>query len=303
VLLVAFVLGTILFGLATGWVGTGASIIMVTGCVLLDARLKIPKAALLVVFAYVVFLQPAKEQFRALYWNTESQSGDVTRATDWLSMSKNKWESALSDSDPKVLRRQLYASTTRFSLLQQCANVMDMTPSFVPFQGWKMYSFMAYTLIPRAIWKEKPTVNDANRIYQVTYKMTAERDLDGVSIGVGVLTEGYISFGWIGAAFVRAFVGVVLDCVTSLMLTRNAGVLMRGVGMALLPGFAVMEAQMSGYLGGVVQQAFLTIIVLLPMAQVTRRWQAVPGFRRRRAPVAPPPLRMPPAFARPRVTP
>jgi hypothetical protein len=296
-LLVLFVLGTVLFGLATGWVGTGAAIIMVTGCVVLDTRFTIPKAAVLVVFAYILFLQPAKQQFRAAYWGKDSQSGDVSRASDWISMSRQKWESAWSDSDPEALHQQLYGSMSRFSMLQQSSNVMDLTPAIVPYQGWKMYSFMAYTLIPRAVWKDKPTVNDANRFYQVTYKITAERDLEGVSIGAGVLTEGYISFGWIGAAFAMAFVGVVLDCVTALMLTRDAGVLMRGVGMALLPGFAAMEAQMAQYLGGIVQQALLTTLIMLPLAQVTRRWQIQPSFQRRRVPVSPQPVRVPGALA------
>ena len=227
-LLVLFVVGTFLLGMATGWLGTGAAVIMVTGCVLLDTRFTIPKAVVLVVFAYILFLQPAKEQFREAYWGTDSQSGDVSRASDWISMARQQWESVLSDSDPEAVRRQVYGSMGRFSLLQQTANVMDLTPAIVPYQGWQMYAYMAYTLIPRAIWKEKPTVNDSNRFYQVTYGMTAERNLDSVSIGVGVLAEGYISFGWIGAIAVMVFVGVVLDCFSALLLTRDAGVLMKG---------------------------------------------------------------------------
>jgi hypothetical protein len=299
-LLVLFVVGTFVFGMATGWLGTGAGIIMVTGCVLLDTRFTIPKAAVLVVFAYILFLQPAKEQFRAAYWGTERQSTDISRASDWISMSKQKWEGAWSDSDPEALRRQVYASTSRFSLLQQSSNVMDLTPSSVPYQGWKMYAYMAYTLIPRAIWKEKPTVNDANRFYQVAYGMTTERNLDSVSIGGGVLAEGYISFGWIGAALVMAFVGVVLDCVSALLLSRDAGVLMKGVGMALLPGFVAMESQMAQYLGGIVQTALLSIVVILQIVEVTRRRQIQPSFRRRRVPVSPQPVRIPAALARAR---
>ncbi len=270
-LLISFVVGTFLLGMATGWLGTGAAIIMVTGCVLLDTRFTIPKSAVLIVFAYILFLQPAKEQFRARYWGSDSQSGDVSRASDWVSMAMKNWRRAWSDSDPEALRRQVYESMGRFSLLQQTANVMDLTPSIVPYQGWKMYTFMAYTLIPRAIWKEKPTVNDSNRFYQVTYGMTTERNLDSVSIGVGVLTEGYISFGWVGAVFVMALVGVVLDCISALMLTRDAGVLMKGLGMALLPGFVTMESQMSQYLGGIVQNLFLTFVIFAPVAAVRNR--------------------------------
>jgi hypothetical protein len=300
-LLVFFVLGTFLFGMATGWLGTGAALIMVTGCVLLDTRFAIPKAALLVVFAYILFLQPAKEQFRAAYWGTDNQSGDISRASDWISMSRQKWEGVLSDSDPEALRRQLYGSMSRFSLLQQTANVMDLTPSIVPYQGWNMYAYMAYTFIPRAIWKEKPTVNDANRFYQVTYGMTAERNLDAVSISVGMLAEGYISFGWVGAAIVMVFVGVVLDCISAVMLTRDAGVLMKGLGMALLPGFVGMESQMAQYLGGILQTAGLSIVMMLPIVEVSRRRQSGPIFRRRRVPVSPQPVRIPGALARARV--
>jgi hypothetical protein len=282
-LLVSFVVGTFLLGMATGWLGTGAGIIMVTGCVLLDTRFTIPKSAVLIVFAYILFLQPAKQQFRARYWGTDSQSGDVSRASDWISMARKQWEGVLSDSDPQALRRQVYDSMGRFSLLQQTANVMDLTPSIVPYQGWTMYAYMAYTLIPRAIWKEKPTVNDSNRFYQVTYGLTTERNLDSVSIGVGVLAEGYISFGWLGAAIVMALVGVVLDCISALMLSRDAGVLMKGLGMALLPGFVGMESQMAQYLGGILQNLFLTFVVMAPVAVVRHRnSMRLPYMRARR---------------------
>jgi hypothetical protein len=56
---------------------------------------------------------------------------------------------------------------------------------------------MFITLIPRFIWPDKPSVNDANQYYQVAYGLTTEENLDGVSIAVGVMTEGFINFGWL----------------------------------------------------------------------------------------------------------
>ena len=100
---------------------------------------------------------------------------------------------------------------------------MDVTPGIVPYQGWRMYSYLVVTLIPRAIWPEKPSVNDANRFYQVTYGMTAERDLEGVSISVGVLTEAYISYGWLGAVGIMTLVGVFLNGVNTILLSRDVG--------------------------------------------------------------------------------
>lgn len=281
-MLVLFVATTFLTGLSTGWIGTGATIIMVTGCVVIDARHSVPKAAIVAVFAYVLFLQPAKEEFRANTWYSSNPSGgDVSRAANWLRMSRDAWESALVNSDTNALRLQIYSSMNRFSLLQPTANVVDLTPAIIPHQGWKMYTYMATTLIPRVIWRDKPTVNDANRLYQVLYGITSERGLDGVSISVGVLAESYISFGWFGAAVVMMFIGLVFDCLGALMLSRSSGVLMKGVGFALLPGFVALESQMSQYLGGVVQNVCLSILILLPVAQVTRARLPQRRFARR----------------------
>jgi len=297
-LLVVYVVGTFLAGLSTGWVGTGASIIVVTGCVLIDARKSIPKLALVGVFAYILFLQPAKEQFREIYWYGSSNATDVSRAVDWLSMSQNIWESELSSSDSAGMRHHIYGVINRFSLLQQTANVLDLTPELVPYQGWKMYTYMATALIPRAIWPDKPTVNQANRLYQVVYGITPERALDGVSISVGVLTESYISFGWLGAVVVMTFIGIVLDCFGSLMLSCHSGTLSKGIGFALLPGFVILESQMSQYLGGLVQSVALSVVVLLPIAQITggrllaSRW-------RRSAIRKPPMMHTPPTNRRP----
>jgi hypothetical protein len=93
----------------------------------------------------------------------------------------------------------------------------------------------------------------------------------------------------------------VLDCISALMLTRDAGVLMKGVGMALLPGFVAMESQMAQYFGGIVQTALLTIAVILPIVEVRSRRQVQPSIRRRRVPVSPLPVRIPGALVRSQV--
>jgi len=259
-----FALATVLLGLASGWLGVGAAVIMVSGCVLLDTRYRIPKAAILLVVAYILFLQPTKEQFRSVYGVGGKE--DVSRASDWISLSYGMWSRSWVHSDANDIRHQIFWSMGRFFLLPQSANVMVTTPNIVPYQGWRMYNYMAYTLIPRAIWNDKPTVNDANRFYQVTYGLTAERNLDGVSIAVGTLTESYISFGWIGAILVMAFIGVVLDCLGAVFLSRDSGWLAKGIGMALLPNLVSTESQMAQYLGGIVQQIFLVVVVFTPVA-------------------------------------
>jgi hypothetical protein len=136
---------------------------------------------------------------------------------------------------------------------------------------------MAVTLIPRALWPDKPTVNEANRFYQLTYGLTSERNLDGVSISVGVAAESYIAFGWFGAVGVMMLVGIFLDGLATICLARDSGVLMKGIGLALMPCLVAVESQMAQYLGGLLQQAFVTILVMAPIVQVRRR---AASFRR-----------------------
>jgi hypothetical protein len=123
---------------------------------------------------------------------------------------------------------------------------------------------MLITLIPRFIWPDKPSVNDANQFYQIAYGLTREEDLNGVSIAVGVLTEGYISFGWLGAMGIMFLLGVFFDFYQNAFLTKQSGIILTALGIVLLPQFLTIESQLAQYLGGVVQQVILTLLVMLP---------------------------------------
>ena len=179
---------------------------------------------------------------------------------------------------------------------------MEVTPSVIPYQGSFMYRYMAVTVIPRALWPDKPSVNEANRFYQVTYGLTAERDLDGVSISVGVAAESYIAYGWFGTVGIMMLIGVVLDGIATVCLARNSGVLMKGIGLALVPSLVGIEAQMAQYLGGLLQQALVTIAVMLPIVQVRRRVPSFGRFLRRPMRVPATPRRMLGAVRAPQAT-
>ncbi|MBZ5567102.1 MAG: hypothetical protein LAN64_04540 [Acidobacteriia bacterium] len=262
---------TIGLGLASGWIGTGAAVMVIAGSVLVDTRFKIPKAALAFAFAFAIFLQPVKGEFRTQYWGVEGQTSQTHRAADWVTTALQWWGATLSDSSSTTFHDTLYSSVDRFSLLQQTAYVMELTPIVIPYQGSFMYRYMAVTLIPRALWPDKPTVNEANRLYQVTYGLTAVRNLGGVSISVGMAAESYIAYGWVGTICIMTLVGIILEGLASVCLARNAGVLMKGIGLALVPSLAGIEGQMAQYLGGLAQQILVTIVVMLPIACIRQR--------------------------------
>jgi hypothetical protein len=168
------------------------------------------------------------------------------------------------------MRDTAYHSLSRVSLLASTSNVLELTPSTVPYQYGSLYSYMVVALIPRFIWPDKPSFNEANRFYQTSYGITAEDDLDYGSFSAGILAESYINFSWFGVVGVMFLLGVFFDFFQKTFLAGSSGSLLPGIGSVLLPFFLSIDGQMSVYLGGVVQRTFFILLVLLPVVRFRR---------------------------------
>ena len=107
----------------------------------------------------------------------------------------------------------------------------------------------------------------------MAYGLNNEEELEGVAIGVGVMTEAYISFGWLGVIGIMFLMGVFYDLYQRTFFTKTSGGLMFCIGVALIPQMIGIEAQMAGYLGGIVQQVILTLIVFLPVMRLSKARQ------------------------------
>jgi hypothetical protein len=124
---------------------------------------------------------------------------------------------------------------------------------------------MVVALIPRILWPDKPSVNDANRSYQVLYGLNTVKNVGAVNIGAGCLTEAYINFGWAGVICIMLLIGIVLGVYQRAFLARDSSIFFLAIGLALLQRVLGIESQMSAYLGGVIQNVLLTILVFLPV--------------------------------------
>jgi hypothetical protein len=279
-----FVLGFLAFrlliGLSSGWLGSFAAIILVCAAMFAAEKKRVPRFVILVVILFTLFFQAGKQDFRRVYWRTDTQTSNVDRVKFWIEASLSKWQEAISDPSGTALAETLNTSLSRVSLLTQTANVIELTPSTVPYQGGQLYSYLVITWVPRAIWPEKPSMNEANQFYQVAYGMTTEEGLDSVSIAIGVLPEAYISFGWYGVVVIMFLMGIFYDIYRGMFFNNGPGVLMTGIGIALLPQMMTIESQMAAYLGGIVQQVVLTLLIFLPIFIWKRsRPIDVPSFR------------------------
>jgi hypothetical protein len=252
-------------GIASGWVGASVTLGLVFGAMYVLVHGKVPWKVMAVSAAAVLFLQVGKKEFRQLYWDAGADGGIVERAAFWANGSTVKWSEAMNSGSVGSARELVVQSLARTSLLTQVAHVLDLTPSDIPFQRGQTYSYLTITFIPRFLWTDKPSVNEANQYYQVAFGLTDVRDLDKVSIAVGCLAEAYINFGWPGVIGIMFGVGVVLGIYERSFVGRDSSILFLAIGVALLRGVLAVEAQMAQYVGGVVQQVMLTLLVFLPV--------------------------------------
>ena len=257
-------------GISSGWLGSFVGVAIVATAVYVYERRKFPLIAIMIGIPIVLFLQPGKEKFRQQYWRTGASESYVERFNFWMDSSWSAWEKPLLNADEEQARNLASETLGRLSLLQQTANVMESTPERIPYQNGRLYSYLLVTFVPRLFWPDKPSVNDSNRWYQVAYRLTMRQNLNGVSIAVGYLPESYINFGWVGPPAVMFCLGILLGLFDRIFLRPSSGLLLNSIGVSLLPGLLIVDAQLAQYIAGVGQQVAVALITLAPMFDLHR---------------------------------
>jgi hypothetical protein len=278
-LVIVFLASSILAGLAQGWLGSCVGNLVLAGIAYVRVRRKLPIFSAAALILIMLFLQGGKAAFRERYWYRDENAGALAKAAFWIEASIDRQRSTNTD-----LRDSLQPLLTRSSVVQESATVYENTPSLVPYQYGATYRYLLITLIPRFLWPNKPSVNDANRFYQLAYGVTQQQDLDHVAIGAGLIPEAYMNFGWFGIPAVMFLAGVVLGVFERVFLSRHAGVFASAVGLAYVLQLLSLNGQAAAYFGGMIQIVGLTILIFLPglrfpkrTGQLRWRVRALPG--------------------------
>jgi Ca2+/Na+ antiporter len=269
-LLAIFITFRFIVDMSSGWLGALVYDVITCAVIYVVEKRRIPRLAVVGVILYVLFFQVGKYSVREKYWYQQNEDTKVERIAFWVSESFGKWGEAFNDSSLETLRDLTYNSLSRVALLNQTANVLELTPSTVPYQYGRLYSYMAIALVPRFVWPEKPSVNEANMFYQVAYGITAEEDLEKSSFAIGILTESYINFGWPGVVLMMFLIGIFLDFFQQTFLSGSSGFLLNGLGFVLIPFLLSIDSQLAFYLGGMAQRIFFVLLIFLPIIRFRR---------------------------------
>jgi len=231
----------------------------------------------------MLFLQGGKSAFRERYWYVADNAGPVEKAAFWIEKSVERLASVSGQPGEGFQESVEAPLLMRSSLVKEAATVYENTPSPVPYQNGATYKYFLVTLIPRFLWPGKPSVNDANRSYQLSYGVTRVEDLDHVAIGAGLIPEAYMNFGWAGVPLVMCVAGVILGVFERIFLGQRAGVFASAVGLAYVLQLLSLNGQAAAYFGGMIQIVGLTILVFLPGLRFKKRparihWRVCPSL-------------------------
>jgi hypothetical protein len=237
--------------------GTIAAPLLLLGLAEVSVNRRLPWKMILVVVCLVLFLQPSKIKIRKHAVEADPTSASVLWT--WVRAAASGWAQVFSGDAP--LESQLTPTASRASLLSMAGLIVDKTPSVVPYQHGAYYPLLLQNLIPRVLWPDKPTVNTANRFFQVQYGLTDEDHLAEVSIACGFEAEGYMNFSWAGVIGVGLFVGFLFAYYEHAFFSATGSLAAVSVGLALVPGLLAIESQLVQYLGGVLQTLVAAMIV------------------------------------------
>lgn len=159
---------------------------------------------ILIGVAIFVLLQPVKLEYRNNVWfGGFGNLTTVEKVEKFGEIFTNYW--FFSEKEKKVVE----STYSRTSLLLQTSHVIDWTPDIVPYKYGDTLYFMAVTWVPRFIWPNKPTAQQANIDYALDYGVSTKWGIERTMFGVGHLGDAYMNYGPIGIPIVFFVLGII----------------------------------------------------------------------------------------------
>lgn len=176
------------------------------------------------VIGLILFLSPVKAEYRQQLRFEESSGVEVSslsRASRWIKQAAVYWAETFAGS--RNLEEATSSATSRADFIHQVAYIHSMTPSEIPYQYGRTYSYFAVALIPRALWPEKPQAGSANGFFAISYGLLTEEGAKTTTFGMSLLGEAFINFGWAGVVFVMLIQGLAIAVLERIFGSRKSG--------------------------------------------------------------------------------
>lgn len=277
-LLVLFAANRAFTGIASGWLGSVVEFAVVLIVIYVSVRKRLPLTALAIVLGYVIFMQPGKTKFREEFWYGGREASAIERVNFWVGTSAQAWGDILSNRATNTDASNILSQTAdRTSLISTTAQVVEQVPSTIPYQNGGTYGFLLISWVPRFLWPDKPSASEVNHLYQVTFRITHEKDLESVSLAPGIIGEAYWNFGWAGVVMMSLLLGIFLRFLELQCARQNSGIFMNTLIVITIPQFLAIGAHMGTYVGGLLLQVLVLLAGFAPVLVFRSRSAAPPA--------------------------
>jgi hypothetical protein len=191
---------------------------------------------------------------------------DFSRVADALATPGKYWVAGVSAGNgiyDKFFGRQTEVASA-------AGLVVALTPAVVPYEGLERFLVVPLSLIPRAIWPDKPSLS-RGVWFSSTFRGLAT-DTTSYS-AMTIFSEGYLFYGWTGTVLAMLILGSVLALIRSRLDNPRLAL----VYLALVPTILQIEPEFSSYVITLVQRTVVFIVVFFlfsyTTAKTTRRQQ------------------------------
>lgn len=177
------------------------------------------------VIGLILFLSPVKGEYRQqLRLDDNSgaaQMSSLARASLWIKQATTYWAETFAGG--RGFEEATASATSRADFIHQVAYIHSMTPSEIPYQYGRTYSYFAVALVPRALWPEKPQAGSANGFFAISYGLLTEEGAKTTTFGMSLLGEAFINFGWVGVILVMFVQGFAISILERIFGSQKSG--------------------------------------------------------------------------------
>lgn len=235
------------------------------------ARKQWPWKACLIFGLCIVPLWGVKAEYRNLAWGSSDMSNfEKARAFVSLAGAGFKGQEAfVADSSETVIQRLDQTATFCF--------VLRLTPTIVPYWGGDSYGTLAWAVIPRFLYPDKPG-KFVGQDFGHRYRLLSKQD-DSTSYNCPQLVEMYANFGPWGVIFGMALLGLICRGIYYALSDPNGGDSTCMIALIIFTRLCDIESDFSMVFGGLLLNvaALVLAIRLLQARSIKLQTDALPG--------------------------
>jgi len=193
----------------------------------------------LVVIMLVGFavLNPLKHEYRRAAWRDDVGSlGMQDRANLWRDAAAN-----VGSKDDETA--EAHGTVARLSELGAVTHAIELVPHAVDYAYGADWIHIFTSVVPRALWPDKPTTAETMQRYGVAFGRQTEEGATRTAFLNPLVVDGYWNFGWLGVFLACATVGALAGAATQVLAAPHWAAVMLGVawlGMSSSQGCLVM---------------------------------------------------------------